>query len=102
MIPVIAHNLLQSIHLLAAAVDVFTEKCIKGITANRERCASNIEQSLAMVTGLVPEIGYEKAADIAKKAFESGQTIREVARQENILPAEVLNRILNVGGDHEQ
>ncbi|HHP7233190.1 MAG TPA: class II fumarate hydratase [Desulfobacterales bacterium] len=102
MIPVIAHNLLQSIHLLASAVDVFTEKCIKGITANRERCAANIEQSLAMVTGLVPEIGYEKAADIAKKAFESGKTVREVARQENILPAEVLNRILNVGGDHEQ
>lgn len=102
MIPVIAHNLLQSIRLLSNAVDVFTEKCITGITANRERCAANIEQSLAMVTGLVPEIGYEKAAAIAKKAYESGKTVREVARQDQVLPDEELDRILFVGGDHEQ
>jgi len=102
MIPVIAHNLLQSIRLLAAVIDVFSEKCIKGITANREKCAANIEQSLALVTGLVPEIGYEKAAAVAKKAYESGKTVREIARQEKVLPEDALNRILNAGGDNEQ
>ena len=71
MLPVIAYNLLQSITLLTASVDVFAEKCIKGITANREKCASNIEKSLAMVTSLVPHIGYDKAGAIAKKPMKS-------------------------------
>ena len=93
-IPMIAHNLLQSIRLLGAGIDVFTEKCIRGITANREVCAANIEKSLAMVTGLVPHIGYEKAAAIAKIAFETGRTVREVAVAEKILPADTLERIL--------
>ncbi len=93
-IPMIAHNLLQSIRLLGAGIEVFTEKCIRGITANREVCAANIEKSLAMVTGLVPHIGYEKAAAIAKIAFETGRTVREVALAEKILPADTLERIL--------
>ena len=93
-IPMIAHNLLQSIRLLGAGIEVFTEKCIRGITANREVCAANIEKSLAMVTGLVPHIGYEKAAAIAKIAFETGRTVREVAVAEKILPADTLERIL--------
>ena len=93
-IPVIAHNLLQSIHLLTAAIEVFTEKCINGITVNREACTANIEKSLALVTGLVPHIGYERAAAIAKTAFETGKTVREVARREQILPEDVLTQIL--------
>ncbi len=96
-IPMIAHNLLQSIRLLAAGVEVFTEKCIRGITANREVCAANIEKSLAMVTGLVPHIGYEKAAAIAKRAYETGRTVRDVAIAERILPLETLERILDPG-----
>ena len=94
MIPVITHNLLQSIQLLGSGVDVFAEKCIRGVTANRERCAANIEKSLAMVTGFVPHIGYEKAAAIAKKAFESGRTVREVALEQQIVSEELLDRIL--------
>ena len=94
MIPLITHNLLQSIQLLGSGVDVFAEKCIRGVTANRERCAANIERSLAMVTGLVPHIGYEKAAAVAKKAFETGQTVREVALELKIVSEELLNRIL--------
>ena len=95
MLPVMAYNLLQSIALLASVADVFTEKCISGITANRETCAGYIEKSLALVTGLVPEIGYDKAAAIAKKAYESGKTIREVAVEENILSADKINKLLN-------
>jgi fumarate hydratase class II len=98
-IPVIAHNLLQSIHLLTSAIEVFTEKCIKGITANREAGTANIEKSLALVTGFVPYIGYEKAAEIAKTAFKTGKTVREVARREKILPEDVLTQILEPEGD---
>jgi fumarate hydratase class II len=93
-LPLIAHNLLQSVAILSSAVEVFSQKCIKGITANREKCAANIEQSLAMVTGLVPHIGYEQAASIAKTAFESGKTVREVALDKHILNVELLEEIL--------
>jgi len=98
-IPVIAHNLLQSIRLLASGVEVFTEKCIKNLSANREACAANIEKSLAMVTGLVPHIGYEKAAAIAKKAYASGQTVRDIAVTEKVLAEDLLNQILDPNPD---
>ena len=94
MLPVIAYNLLQSISLLAATSKVFAEKCIRGITANREVCESYIERSLALATGLVPHIGYDRAAAIAKKAHETGKTIREIASREDILSEEVLNKLL--------
>ena len=95
MLPVIAYNLLQSIALLTSSVDVFAEKCIKGITANRDTCAAGVEKSLAMVTGLVPHIGYDKAAAIAKKAYETGKTIREVVLEEKILPEDLVDKLLN-------
>jgi fumarate hydratase class II len=94
MLPVIAFNLLQSIALLVSSVDVFAVKCIKGITANRDKCAAGIEKSLAMVTGLVPHIGYDQAAAIAKKAHETGKTIREVVLEEKILPEDLLDDLL--------
>jgi len=95
MLPVIAYNLLQSITLLASAAAVFADTCIRGITANRDVCEANIERSLALVTALVPKIGYDRAAAIAKKAFESGQTIREVALAEKILPEDEIDDLLN-------
>jgi fumarate hydratase class II len=95
MLPVIAYNLLQSITLLASVTGVFAEKCIAGITANREVCTGYIEKSLALVTGLVPVIGYDKAAAIAKKAHDSGKTIRQVAIEEKILSAEKINNLID-------
>ena len=95
MLPVIAYNLLQSITLLASASELFAEKCLSGVLANREKCAAYIEQSLALATGLVPHIGYDRAADIAKKAHETGKTIWEIARKEDVLPESVLTRIFN-------
>jgi fumarate hydratase class II len=95
MLPVIAYNLLESIRLLASAAKVFAETCIRGISANREVCAASIEKSLALATGLVPHIGYDKAADIAKTAYETGKTIREVTLEQNVLPADLLNEILD-------
>jgi fumarate hydratase class II len=95
MLPVIAYNLLQSITLLASVTGVFAEKCIAGITANREVCTGYIEKSLALVTGLVPIIGYDRAAAIATIAHDSGKTIRQVAIEEKILPAEKINNLLD-------
>jgi fumarate hydratase class II len=95
MLPVIAYNLLQSIHLLSSATTVLAEKCVDGITANKERSASNLEQSLALATGLVPVIGYDKAAAIAKEAYEKKMTVREVALEKQVLPEDELNRLLD-------
>jgi len=93
MLPVIAYNLLQSIDLLSTGTTLLSEKCINGIRANREKCADNIEKSLAMATYLVPHIGYDKAAAIANKAHKAGKTIIEIAREEKILPENELTKI---------
>jgi len=95
MLPVIAYNLLQSIHLLASAVSLFSEKCIKGITVNRQTCAENIERSLAMATYLVPHVGYDMAAAIAGKAHKTGKSIREIVLEEKILPENRLNELFS-------
>jgi fumarate hydratase class II len=75
---------------------VFAEKCVAGIAANREACAAFIERSLALATGLVPAIGYDRAAAMAQKAFDSGRTIREVLKAEAILPKEEIDRLLDI------
>jgi fumarate hydratase class II len=86
MMPVMAYNLLQSLSLLSAAAAAFAEKCIAGIQPNLAVCRANVEKSLYMATVLAPVIGYDRAAAIAKKAYESGKSIREVAESETDLP----------------
>lgn len=95
MMPVMAYNLLQSIELLATASNNFSAKCIQGIRANEERCKSLIEESLAMCTALAPEIGYEAAAKLAKDAYKSGKTVRQVARDQKVLPEKRLTDLLD-------
>ena len=95
MMPVMAHNLLQSIDLLASATDQFNERCLQGLEADRERCEGLIEESLAMCTALAPVIGYDQAATIAKQAHETGRTVREVAIAEEVLPEEELKSLLD-------
>jgi fumarate hydratase class II len=95
MLPVMAHNLLQSIELLARASENFAARCIEGIAADEARCRNSIEQSLAMCTALAPEIGYEAAARIAKEAYRSGKTVREVALSRRVLPEARLNALLD-------
>lgn len=94
MLPLVAYNLIQSIELLSAAASLLAEKCISGITANADQCHHNIQNSLGIVTSLVPHIGYDRAAEIAKKAFAEGKTIETVAREEHILPEKELKTIL--------
>jgi len=95
MMPVMAYNLLQSIHLLASVVEVFTEKCVKGLKADKKRCREMVEKSLAMVTALSPHIGHDRAAEIAREAYRTGKTIREIAMQKRVLPAKKLEKILD-------
>ncbi len=95
MMPVMAHNLLQSIELLTNAVGQFNERCLQGLVADRERCEGLIEESLAMCTALAPVIGYDRAAAIAKQAHETNRTVREVALAEKVLPEEELNKLLD-------
>jgi fumarate hydratase class II len=94
MLPVAAYNLLQSIHLLAASARNLADRCVKGIQAT-ERGPEMVEKGLMLVTALSPEIGYEKAAAIAKEAAKSGRTIRELAREQTDLSEADLDRILN-------
>ncbi|HXT12149.1 MAG TPA: lyase family protein, partial [Candidatus Angelobacter sp.] len=95
MLPVAAYNLLQSIELLTHASQVFTKRCVAGLAADAEKCEANVEQSLAMCTALAPEIGYDKAAKIAKVAYDTGRTVREVAREMSGLDEKKLNRLLD-------
>lgn len=95
MMPVIAHNLLQSITLLANACHTFTERCVRGIQANRERCAELVEWSMAMVTSLVPRLGYDTAAKIAKEAYDQGKTVRQRIRELGLLSDDELDRLLD-------
>jgi fumarate hydratase, class II len=95
MLPVMAYNLLQSIELLATASHNFAVRCIEGITADKERCQSLIEDSLAMCTALAPEIGYDAAAKLAKEAYKSRKTVRQVAKEQNVLPEKRLDELLD-------
>ena len=95
MLTLIAYNLLQSIALLTSAADLFARNCIDGISANVERCAATIEQSLALATYLVPLIGYDRAAEIAKEAHRTGQTVREVALSRGDLSPEAIEEVFS-------
>ena len=77
------------------AIVRLADKCIAGLTANREVCTGYIEKSLALATALVPEIGYDRAAAIAKRAYESGKTIREIAVEEDILSEDKIDKLLS-------
>jgi fumarate hydratase class II len=94
MQPVAAYNLLQSVNLLASAIDNFTTRCVDGITAT-SRGPELVERGLALCTALVPEIGYDMAASISHHAFESGETVREVALKMTTLSPEQLETLLD-------
>ncbi len=95
MMPLIASDLLQSIQLIASAAGLLADRCVAGITANRERCAELVERSLAMVTVLAPRIGYDLAAAIAREAVDSGRTVREICIERKVLPEAELERLLD-------
>ena len=95
MMPVMGQATLGSIDLLTGATIAFVDFCVEGIEANAAACEAAVEQSLSMVTSLNPHIGYEKASKLAKEAFQSGQTIRELCQEQEILPEETLQEALD-------
>jgi aspartate ammonia-lyase len=96
MMPLIAYNLIHSIEILGNALSALTQQCIKGITANRDRCLAYAEGSLALVTALNPHIGYLNAAAIAKESLETGKSLREIVLAQNLLNPEVLAQVLDL------
>jgi fumarate hydratase class II len=95
MLPVIAHNLLQSISILGNASRLFADKAVAGFTVNRERMAGLVDKNPILVTALNPVIGYDKAAQIAKKAYAEGRSLKEVAAEMTDLSKEELDRLLD-------
>jgi len=95
MMPVMADAVLESVRLLANATAAFAEACLAGMEADVATCGAAVERSLAMATALNPFLGYERAAELAKEAFATGKTIRQLCIDKNILPAEQLNEALD-------
>ncbi len=95
MMPIMGHTILESVNLLANGISAFLEFCMEGLEANPEGCESSVEKSLSMVTSLNPHIGYEKAAKLAKEAFASGKTIRELCVDQQVRDIDTLNAALD-------
>ena len=96
MMPVMAHAMLESIELLASGARVLKDKTVDGIIANEERAAWLLDQNAIIATALVPHIGYDKAAEVTKKAFAEGRGVREVALELDVLPEDELDAALDV------
>jgi fumarate hydratase, class II len=101
MLPVAAYNLLQSVALLSSATAVFVRRCLAGLEADEAKCAGFVEQSLALCTALVPVIGYDEAAKIAKVAYETNRTVRDVALEISGLAPAKIAELLDARGQTE-
>lgn len=96
MMPVIAYNILNSMEILSSGIKAFTNKCVRGIEANKKACENYAEMSLSIVTALSPRIGYERAASLAKEALKTSKTIRELALEKKLLSEKELKELLNL------
>lgn len=94
MLPLIAHNLLESLEIMDNAVKIFIERCISGITANRERCGKLLEESFSTLAALTPHIGYDAATVVAQKALAEKKSVRQVVLEMGLIEEEKLNRLL--------
>lgn len=98
MMPILAYCLLESIDLEAKAVKILSEKCVKGIKVNKEKCQYYAEISSALATAISPLIGYDKVSWIVKEASRRGKTIREVLIESNLVPKDKLEQALDLKG----
>lgn len=96
MMPVIAHNLLESIDLLGSAAKVLAEKCVGGIVANIAQCRAYVEQTASLVTAVAPILGYDASARVFKKALAEDKPMRQVILEEGLIPKERLDEILDL------
>jgi fumarate hydratase, class II len=95
-IPMIARNVLESIRLLATSCENFARQCVDGIVADADRCRELVEKDLATVTALVPAIGYDKSAELAKRSLAEDRPLREVVKEAGLLPDDEVDRILDI------
>lgn len=95
MEPLIVFNILMSQKLLTRATSTLTERCINGITADKDRCRQHLDRSTGLVTALVPIIGYEQAASLAKKTLESGRSLRDMLIESGLTKNEDLETVLD-------
>ena len=93
--PIVFYCLFQSIDTLAYAVQTFIDNCVTGITANEERCRQLVENSIGVITAICPHVGYEKAAEIAKKAMKTGESIRNLILREGLLSEKEMETVLD-------
>ena len=93
--PIVFYCLFQSIDTLAYAVQTFVDNCVTGITANEERCRQLVENSIGVITAICPHVGYEKAAEIAKKAMKTGESIRNLILREGLLSEKEMETVLD-------
>lgn len=93
--PIVFYCLFQSIDTLGYAVSTFVDNCVSGITANEERCRYLVENSVGIITAICPHVGYQKAADIAKEAIKTGESVRRLIIQDGVLTEEELQKILD-------
>ena len=96
MLPVMVHNLLESIELLTTSTNVFEKKLINDLEANTEKLDENIQKNSILVTALVPVIGYDKSAEVAKEAMSQNKTIKEVLIEKNLISSEEIDELLNI------
>jgi fumarate hydratase class II len=96
MLPIMAHNILESINLLGSSLNIFEEKLIRDLTPNTEKLANNIQKNSILVTALVPQIGYDKAAEVAKEAMKLNKTIKDVLLEKRLLSEEEIDNLLDI------
>ncbi|MBD2044757.1 aspartate ammonia-lyase [Coleofasciculus sp. FACHB-64] len=96
MMPLIAYNLIHSIEILGNTLSILTQRCLEGITANRDRCLAYAEGSLALVTALNPHIGYLNAAAVAKESLETGKSLRQIVLERELMSSEELAKVLDL------
>jgi aspartate ammonia-lyase len=96
MMPVIGHNVLLSMQILSNAANVLESRCVRGIEANKEMSQYWVERSAALATALAPQIGYAAAAELTKRSVKEGVLIRDLVRNEGILPAAEVDEVLNL------
>lgn len=93
--PVIFKSIFESLEAMRGAINTFTENCIRGITANEERCRSMVENHVGLITALAPHVGYQKAAEVAKKAIRTGESVRQLTLEANLATEEQLDIIFD-------
>ena len=98
MMPVMAHAMLESVEALAGVLDAFRERCLDGITANRDRARELLELNPSIATALNGDIGYDKASKVAKKAAAEGRSVRDVLTEMDLIPADRVDAVLDVRG----